>query len=98
MDRSRENTWRITQGKKPLKPMKDVVAHMRDYVNTYDTQASYEDYSDEIYIDDMLYAIGTSLDAEYKFRNGFVRFKEVLLKKLLEDADLQLYREQKADE
>lgn len=98
MDRSRENTWRITQGKQPLKPMKDVVTHIKNYVNTYDTQAGYEDYSDEIYIDDMLYVIGTSLSGEYKFRNGFVRFKEVLLKKLLEDADLKLYREQKADE
>ena len=93
MDRSRENTWRITQGKEPLKPMKDVITHIRDYVNTYDTQAGYEEYSNEIYIDDMLYVIGTSLDAEYKFRMGFVCFKELLLKKLLEDADLKLYRD-----
>ena len=96
MDRSQTNTWRITQGKEPLKPMKEIVAHIREYVNTYDTQAGYEEYPDEVYIDDMLYVIGTSLSPEYKFRNGFVRFKALLLEKLLEDADLISYR--KGDE
>ena len=91
MDRSQYNTWRITQGKEPLKPMEDIVKHIRDYVNTYDTQTGFEEYSNEIYIDDMLYVIGTSLGPDYKFRNGFVRFKALLLEKLLEDADLQAH-------
>ena len=98
MDRSRENTWRITQGKEPLKPMEDVVKHIRNYVNTYDTQPGYEEYSNEIYIDDMLYVIGTSLCPDHKFRNGFVRFKALLLEKLLEDVDLNSYLASDKDE
>ena len=97
MNRSEENTWRITQGKQPLKPMEDIVAYIQEYIRTYSSQEGYEDYSDELYIDDMLYAIGVSMKAEYKFRRGFVDFKATLLNKLLADPDLKLLKEQERE-
>lgn len=84
MNRTKENTWRKVQGKDPLKPMPDIVASLKGYISTYDKQQGYEEYSDEILIEDMLYGIGTALSEDYKYRNGYIDFKKRLIKLLIE--------------
>ena len=85
MNRAKENTWRITKGEQPLKSMRDVVLDLEDYICTYSSQPTYEDFSDEVFIDDILYGLGKSLGDEYQFATGFSGFKEKLLKHLLQD-------------
>ena len=63
-----------TQGER----MKRAVAYMRHFMNTYDQQAGYQDYSDRTYIDDVLYGLGASLSGEYEFAGGYRKFREVL--------------------
>lgn len=66
--------------------MAAVVDSMQEYVATYDRQVGYTDYSDEIFIDDMLYGIGIALDRDkYSFADGYRSFKEELLKHLNKD-------------
>lgn len=89
MNRSRENTWRITKGQQPLKSMKNVVADLQKYIETYSSQPTYEEFSDEVFIDDIVYGLGVALSEEYKFAPGFSDFKEVLLKHLLSDPYLK---------
>ena len=55
------------------------VAYLSDYMTTYDKQFGYADYSEETYIDDVLYGLGASLSDEYKFAPGFDAFKKKLL-------------------
>jgi len=75
MNRSKQNTWRITQGKQPVKTMEEVVASLKNYINTYD---NFESFDDDMFIEDMLYGIGSALGEEYKFQNGYVDFKKRL--------------------
>jgi len=84
MNRTKTNTWRKIQGKKPVRSMEDVVKRLQGYVKTYSNQPGYEDYADEMFINDMLYGIGIALDAKYEFGNGHTLFKE-LLKEHLDD-------------
>lgn len=66
--------------------MKKIVERMVDYVSTYDQQAGYQDYSDETFIQDMLYGISLSLDAEkYKFADGYRKFQETIAHILWKD-------------
>lgn len=59
--------------------MRRIVAAMQLYVSTYTEQASYQDYSDETFINDMLYGIGLALDRkEFYSGTGFDRFKKRL--------------------
>lgn len=59
------------------------VAYLRDFMNTYDQQQGYGDYSDDTYINDVLYGLGVSLSKEYQFAGGFRKFR-ALLKEHLE--------------
>ena len=63
-----------TQGEK----MERAVAYMRKFMDTYDQQQGYKDYSDQTYIDDVLYGLGASLSGEYEFAGGFRKFREAL--------------------
>lgn len=68
---------------KKQKRMRDMVASLQHYMDTYDEQLHYEDYEDETYIDDVLYGLGISMEPEvYKYRSGFDLFKEKLLNHL----------------
>jgi len=78
MNRSKTNTWRTVQGKKPLKSMEDIVAQLQGYVKTYSDQVGYKEFSDELFIDDILYGLGIALDKKYEFGNGYIKFQQRL--------------------
>jgi len=87
MNRSQQNTWRITQGLEPLKQMEAVVTDLQHYINTYSSQPTYKDFSDELFIEDILYGLGTALSDEYRFASGYRKFKKELINHLIKDAD-----------
>lgn len=61
------------------KRMRLIVGRLQEYVRTYSDQAHYEDYSDTIFIDDMLYGIGLALEPlEHQGATGFDKFKAAL--------------------
>jgi len=82
MNRAKENTWRRLNGQSPLPTMEEVVASLQDYVGTYNNQHGYEKYPDEMLIDDILYGLGAALSEDYKFADGFQKFKEKLIEHL----------------
>lgn len=60
--------------------MKKAVASLEEYILTYKDQECYESYSDETFIDDILYGLGIALDPMgHRFADGYQRFKEKLL-------------------
>lgn len=66
---------------KKQKRMRQAVDRIKHYVDTYDTQPGFLDYSDDTFIKDMLYGIGVALDQrKYAFAPGFDEFKRVLKK------------------
>lgn len=73
--------------KKQRKRMEAAVASLRSYMSSYNNQAHYEDYTDQTFIDDVLYGLGVALDPEaHRFATGFDRFKAQLVKHLTADA------------
>jgi len=56
--------------------------YLRNYVNSYDEQHGYQDYSEKTWINDILYGLGVSLSDEYRLAIGFEKFKERLRKEL----------------
>lgn len=59
--------------------MKKGVAFLKKYMQTYDKQFSYLDYSNETFILDILYGLGVALDEEkYSFAQGFKEFRKFL--------------------
>ena len=56
----------------------EAVKYLQEYMNTYHLQFQYADYSDETYIEDVLYGLGVSLSKEYQFAGGFRKFKKLL--------------------
>lgn len=68
------------------KRMRAVVARFQKYVSTYSEQSHYEDYSDRIFLDDMLYGIGLALSEGTAKDNsgagGYERFKVELRRHL----------------
>lgn len=67
---------------KERKRMRDAVASLQSYMRTYSAQPCYMDYSDENFIDDVLYGLGEALDQKYMFAEGFEEFKARLLEHL----------------
>jgi hypothetical protein len=60
--------------------MEAIVKRFQEYVETYTSQAYYKNYSDTIFLDDMVYGIGLALDdAGYKGADGYDKFKALLL-------------------
>lgn len=52
---------------------------LQDYMNTYDKQFGYKEYSEECFINDVLYGLGIALDPEkYRYAGGFDLFKRKL--------------------
>jgi len=82
MDRAKQNTWRVMQGLPELRPMEDIVEKFQGYMSTYHEQPGYQEYTDETFIEDILYGMGVSIDPKYQFANGLRDFKKVLLKHL----------------
>lgn len=55
------------------------VEHMQKYWDTYDCQDRYEDYSEQMFLDDALYGIGVAMYKDkYRFANGYDKFKDFL--------------------
>jgi len=66
--------------------IKSTIEYLKKYVNTYETQYGYLDYSNDIIINDMLYGIGIAINEQkYKYANGYREFKKYLLKKFLQN-------------
>lgn len=63
---------------KTRKKMANSVNSIKEYVNTYDKQLGYKDYSEDTFINDILYGIGISLNDKYQMGNGFLLFKQRL--------------------
>jgi len=65
-----------TEMTKEQERVKKCIDYLINYINTYDKQKGYLDYSDKIIIDDMLYGIGVALSpGEYQFASGYYKFK-----------------------
>lgn len=62
------------------------VAYLTNYMATYDQQFGYADYSEQTYIDDVLYGLGASLGDQYRWAGGFDAFKKRLMAHLKEGA------------
>lgn len=65
------------------KRMRQIVSRMQHYVATYTDQAEFANYSDETFINDMLYGIGCALCGEYRMADGFSRFKERIAREIV---------------
>ena len=75
--------------KKQREKMKAAVAYMQEYVATYSNQREVESYSEETYIDDILYGLGVSLDKKNEWAGGFENFKERLRRHLRSNARIK---------
>jgi len=64
--------------------IKQAIKEMEDYVSTYTRQHGYERFSEQTFLDDMLYGIGISISGEYRFAQGFDQFKQRLREHLKE--------------
>lgn len=89
MNRSETNIWRKLQDQPELTPMKSVVEHLTKYIVTYKSQPGWEEYSDELFINDILYGLGVSLSDKNQYATGFTKFKKELLTHLQNDLDTQ---------
>jgi hypothetical protein len=59
--------------------VKRAIAYLKHYIDTYDKQVGYLDYSDDCIINDILYGLGVALDPkEYLMAPGYNKFKERL--------------------
>lgn len=64
---------------KKQKRMQKSVAWLTKYMQSYDQQASYRDYSDLIFIDDVLYGLGVALHGtEVAYAQGFEKWRQML--------------------
>lgn len=59
--------------------VKKAIEYLKHYMDTYDSQYGYLDYTDETIIDDVLYGLGVAIGGhKYKFASGFASFKKRL--------------------
>jgi hypothetical protein len=66
--------------------MVEAVNNLALYMATYNDQVGYESYSAKIFVDDVLYGLGISLDKEkYQYGQGYREFKKDLMAFLKED-------------
>ena len=67
----------------PNKRMELMVQYLKRYIDTYDNQYHYQNNSDTILIDDILYGLGVALNPEeHQFADGFDTFKNKLIEHL----------------
>ena len=70
------------------KRMKAAMESMANYMATYEEQIGSIDYSDETFIDDVLYGLGVALEPDkHRYANGFDTWKEQLRKHLQKDEE-----------
>ena len=85
MNRAKQNTWRIIQGKEPLKPVAGILKDLKQAVDTYEACHGVKDYNDELIINDMMYALGMAINKKYMCMAGFELFKDRLIKQFEEE-------------
>ena len=69
------------------KRMELMVEYLQRYMNTYDQQHYYKEFSDRILILDVLYGLGVALNPEeHTFVGGFDKWKQKL-KQFIEDGN-----------
>ena len=78
--RNKKVTWeKISNSPGPrTRSMKEVVASLQQYMATYNNQPGYEDFPDHVLIDDVLYGLGKALSDEFRYADGFAKFKDFL--------------------
>jgi hypothetical protein len=63
--------------------VRKAIAYLKNYMDTYDQQVGYLDYSDDTIIRDVLYGLGVALGGnKHRFFDGFARWRAVLQKHL----------------
>lgn len=63
-----------------------MVKFLQRYMETYDQQHGYENYTDRTLINDVLYGLGVALNPnEHQFANGFDKWKMELIDFLKEE-------------
>jgi hypothetical protein len=59
--------------------MKLMVEYIQDYMRTYTQQYNYQEYTDETFIQDILYGLGVAINPQdHRWADGFDRWKETL--------------------
>ena len=59
------------------------IDHLILFLQTYrQKQSTYKSYPLGVFIDDMIYGLGTSLDDKFKYYKGFTAFKKELVEYL----------------
>lgn len=62
------------------KRMELMVKYLQRYLETYDAQVGYKNYTDQTFIDDVLYGLGVALNPEkHQYSDGYERWKNELL-------------------
>ena len=63
--------------------MKLMVKYLQRYMETYDQQYGYENYTDKTFIYDVVYCLGVALNpTEHQYANGFDKWKMKLIELL----------------
>lgn len=80
----------MTDIKFEQKPMKQSVEELTKYMATYPNQYGYENWPVDMLIDDVLYGLGVAISEEYRFANGYSKFKQLLLERLQKEEENRL--------
>jgi hypothetical protein len=70
---------KITNMNESQRKVFKAIEHLKHYINTYDCQYEYINYSEQTIIEDIIYGLGSSLNkVEYSFATGLTKFKQVI--------------------
>lgn len=60
--------------------IQDSLKYLKNYIDLYGDQACYSDFGVGIWIDDIIYGLGVSIDPEkYEWAAGYEQFKKDLI-------------------
>lgn len=82
MNRTETNTWRKLQGLRPLKELAEIVVDLQRYISGYVKNEHFSDYSDETFLDDIIYGLGTAYSQKNEYAQGALKFRKELHKHL----------------
>mgnify|MGYP007048013172 FL=1 len=61
-----------------MKTITEISRSLYKYVSGYNKEESIREYSDETFIDDIIYGLGTSFDQSNAFAQGALKFRKEL--------------------
>lgn len=71
--------------------MEKIVKNFQEYVASYSKQMCYQYYSDETFINDMLYGIGIAFDEkQFRMADGYDKWKKKLIEGVLKEEAQQV--------